>query len=140
MKVKVYPGGYMPMKAHFDDAGYDFRSPETFELRSGESHTVDLRVAVQIPIGWAGIMCNKSGLSVKFNVLTNLGIVDSGYRGTIVVRVTNYGDGMTYRFERGDKLTQMILVPVGLFDLEEVDELDPAESGRNNSGFGSTGK
>ena len=140
MKVKVYKGGYLPERAHFDDAGIDMFTPETFTLAPhGGSKVVDLLVGVQIPIGFFGKLESKSGLNVKNNIQTTGGVIDSGFRGTIKVRVTNNGD-KPYTFGAGDKITQMVLIPVGLDDIVEVDELDPSESGRDASGWGSTGK
>lgn len=140
MKVKVYDGGYMPERAHFDDAGIDLRTPEAFVLEGhGGSHVVDLQVAVQIPIGYFGKLESKSGLNVNYNIQITGGVIDSGFRGTIKVRVTNNGP-TPYIFGKGDKLVQMVLIPVGLFDLEQVDDLDSSESGRDMSGWGSTGR
>lgn len=140
MKVKVYEGGYLPERAHFDDAGIDLFTPEGFTLAPhGGSKVIDLLVSVQIPIGYFGKLESKSGLNVKKNIQTEGGVIDSGFRGTIKVRVTNNGD-KPYTFEAGDKITQMVLIPVGLDDIVEVDELDPSESGRDASGWGSTGK
>lgn len=140
MKFKILDGGFLPTRAHFDDAGIDFRTPEAFTLApNGGAKVVDLKVAVQIPIGYFGKMESKSGLMVKSGVVCAGGIVDSGFRGTIKVRMINNGDE-PYTFEKGDKVVQMVLIPCGLFDIELVDELDLSDSGRNKSGYGSTGR
>lgn len=139
MKVKVLEGGHMPERAHFDDAGIDFFTPEGFTLAPFDSRVVDLKVAVQIPIGYFGKLESKSGLNVKHGVVSCGGVIDSGFRGSIKVRIMNQGED-PYTFEKGDKIVQMVLLPCGLFDLERVDKLDPSESGRDNSGWGSTGK
>lgn len=140
MKFKILDGGYLPTRAHFDDAGIDFRTPEQFTLEpNGGAKVVDLKVAVQIPIGYFGKMESKSGLLVKNGVVCAGGVVDSGFRGTIKVCMVNNGED-PYTFERGDKVVQMVLIPSGLFDIEPVDELDESASGRNKSGWGSTGR
>lgn len=140
MKIKVYDGGYLPERAHFDDAGIDFRTPEQFTLEpNGGAKVIDLKVAVQIPIGYFGKMESKSGLMVKNGVVCAGGVVDSGFRGTIKVRMINNGDE-PYTFEIGDKVVQMVLIPCGLFDIEPKEELDLSDSGRNESGWGSTGR
>lgn len=140
MKVKVYEGGYLPRRAHFDDAGIDLFTPIEFTLGAkGGSKVIDLLVAFQIPIGYFGKLESKSGLNVTDNVQTTGGVIDSGFRGTVKVRVTNNGN-KPYTFKKGQKLTQMVLIPVGLADIEQVDELDPSQSGRDASGWGSTGK
>lgn len=139
MNVKVFDGGYMPRRAHFDDAGIDLLTPEGFTLRPGESRVVDLKVGFEIPIGYFGKLESKSGLNVNHGIVCPGGVVDSGFRGSVKVRVLNTGY-TDYRFMRGDKVVQMVLIPVLLADLNEVDELTPSESGRDNSGYGSTGR
>lgn len=139
MKIKLYEGAYMPKRAHFDDAGIDFRTPEGFTLNPGEFHVVDLKVAVQIPIGYFGKMESKSGLMVNHGIVCKGGVVDSGFRGTVKVRMQNDGD-QPYTFQKGDKLVQMVLIPVLLADIELADELNASESGRDASGWGSTGR
>lgn len=139
MKVKIEENGYMPMRAHFDDAGIDFRTPEEFTLKPLESHIVDLNVKVQIPIGYFGKMESKSGLMVNHGVVCMGGVIDSGFRGNIKVRMMNLSD-KSYTFHKGDKLVQMVLIPVLLADIESVETLDASESGRETSGYGSTGR
>lgn len=144
MKYKVLEGGFEPARAHFDDAGIDFRTPESFVLspagQTGDSRVIDLRVAVEIPVGYFGKMESKSGLMVKHSVCCCGGVIDSGFRGTLKVRMINHDPDYAYSFERGDKLVQMVVQPVLLCTLDKVDELDPSDSGRDESGWGSTGK
>lgn len=139
MNVKVFDGGYMPRRAHFDDAGIDLMTPEGFTLRPGESRVVDLKVGFEIPVGYFGKLESKSGLNVNHGVICPGGVIDSGFRGSVKVRMLNTGS-KDYTFMRGDKVVQMVLIPVLLADLNEVDELTPSESGRDNSGYGSTGR
>lgn len=139
MKVKIEENGYMPMRAHFDDAGIDFRTPEEFTLKPLESHVVDLNVKVQIPVGYFGKLESKSGLMVNHGVVCMGGVIDSGFRGNIKVRMMNLSD-KSYTFHKGDKLVQMVLIPVLLADIESVETLDASESGRETSGYGSTGR
>jgi dUTP pyrophosphatase len=139
MNVKVFDGGYMPRRAHFDDAGIDLLTPEGFTLRPGESRVVDLKVGFEIPIGYFGKLESKSGLNVNHGVICPGGVIDSGFRGLVKVRMMNTGSE-DYTFMRGDKVVQMVLIPVLLADLNEVDELTPSESGRDNSGYGSIGR
>lgn len=139
MKVKVFDGGFLPKRAHFDDAGLDFRSPERFQIQPHDSYLLDLRVAVQLPIGCYGKMESKSGLMTQKGVVCAGGVIDSGFRGTIKVRMENHGD-MPYLFERGDKVVQMVIHECVLADVEEVEHLDDSVSGRGMSGWGSTGR
>lgn len=130
---------YRPIRAHWDDAGIDMRTPEHFVLRAHEQKVIDLGVHVQIPLGAFGKMESKSGLMVNHGIICMGGVVDSGFRGTIKVRMYNTSD-KDYTFEAGDKLVQMVLMPVRLDDLIEVSCLDESQSGRGDSGFGSTGR
>ena len=139
MKVKYDYGAFPIMRAHFDDAGIDFRTPVDFILKAGQSKVVDTGVHVQIPVGYFGKMESKSGLNVNSNIQTTGGVIDSGYRGSVKIRLTNNGSH-DYGFKAGDKISQMVLIPVLLADIEEVKELDESNSGRDNDGFGSTGR
>lgn len=140
MKVMVERGGYMPQRAHFDDAGIDFRTPEEFTLQPhGGSRVVDLKVRVKIPVGCFGKLESKSGLNVNHNIQCTGGVIDSGFRGSIKVRITNNGD-QAYTFKQGDKIVQMVLIPVLLADLQQVPMLDDSISGRDEAGWGSTGR
>lgn len=139
MKYKVYNGGYPLERAHFDDAGMDIRTPEEFTLGPCQTIVIDTKIAVQIPVGYFGKLESKSGLNVNHSIITTGGVVDSGFRGTIKVKLFNFGNE-TYTFHEGDKISQLVILPVLLCDLEQVDRLDDSESGRDGSGFGSTGR
>lgn len=139
MKIKLLDGGIMPTRAHFDDAGIDFYCPKQVAIGPMESVVVDLRVAVQIPVGYCGEMLSKSGLNINHNIQCTGLLVDSSFRGTLKVRMVN--NSLTpYLFNKGDKIVQMKISPCSLFDLEPVDNLDPSVSGRDENGYGSSGK
>ncbi len=139
MKYSLNCIGQEPTRAHFDDAGIDLKLPHGLFLRSGEQTVVDLGVSVQIPIGYFGKLESKSGLMVNHGIICMGGVIDSSFRGTIKVRMWNTADE-DYRFEKGDKLVQLVIIPVLLTDLVKVDRLDNSESGRDTAGFGSTGR
>lgn len=139
MKVKLLENGIMPTRAHFDDAGIDFYTPEGFTLKPHDSYLLDLKVSVEIPIGYYGKMESKSGLMTKHGVVCAGGVIDSGFRGSIMVRMENHSD-VPYEFRAGDKAVQMVLIPCLLATLEQTDKLDDSDSGRGESGWGSTGK
>ena len=139
MKVKLLDGGKMPCRAHFDDAGMDFFSPEDFGIPAHGAYLLDLKVCVEIPLGFFGKMESKSGLMTKKGIVCAGGVIDSSFTGSIKVRMENHGDEY-YRFNKGDKVVQMVLIPCLLPTLEQVDELDPPISGRGESGWGSTGR
>ena len=139
MKYALEPWACDIDRAHPDDAGIDMRTPVGFVLRAHAQKVVDLGVHVQLPLGTWGKMESKSGLMVNHGIICMGGVVDAGFRGTIKVRMWNTSDE-DYVFEQGDKLVQMVPMPVVLSDLEQVDELDEAYFGRNASGWGSTGR
>lgn len=136
MKIQLDDGAYMPERAHKEDAGLDLRSPVFARIFPGDSAIIDTGVHVQIPYGYAGFLKSKSGLNVKHGIVSE-GVIDSGYTGGIVVKLYNHS-GFAYDVHPGDKITQLVVLPVALDELELVDKLDDAE--RGDSGFGSTGR
>lgn len=136
MKVMLDKGAYMPQRAHEADAGYDLRTPTDFFLCDHSSVVIDTGVHVQIPEGYVGFLKSKSGLNTLYDI-TGEGVIDSGYTGSIKVKLYNNGVG-GYTFRRGDKVIQLVLLPIFTPDLEEVKTLDVTERGAD--GFGSTGR
>ena len=136
MNVKLDDGAYLPERAHETDAGYDLRTPHRVVLHQHSSVTIDTGVHVQIPEGCVGFLKAKSGLNVKHGI-TGTGVIDSGYTGSIRVKLYNNGD-MPHVFEVGDKLIQLVILPILTPELELVDELEDTE--RGSDGFGSTGR
>ena len=136
MKVKLDVGAYAPERAHRQDAGLDLRSPVGIMIPACGDVKIDTGVHVQIPYGQVGFLKSKSGLNVKYGI-TSEGVIDSGYTGSIMVKLYN-NSGDDYFVQRGDKITQLVILPVVLDDVEVVDEIQGFERGDN--GFGSTGK
>lgn len=136
MKIKLDPGAYMPERAHSADAGYDLRSPVKGRLYAGEAVVIDTGVHVQIPTGFVGMLKSKSGLNVKHDIVGE-GVIDSGYTGSIRVKLYNHGSE-SYMIEVGDKVSQLVILPIITPDLELVTVLEETERGCN--GFGSTGR
>lgn len=135
MKVKLDLGAYLPERAHSTDAGLDIRASNSGCVRSKQAMTFHTGVHVELPHGTAGILLPKSGLMTKRDILT-FGVVDESYTGEIMVHVFNLG-GEDYNIRAGDKISQMLVVPVLYEDIEVVDELSEGE--RGDAGFGSTG-
>ena len=142
MKVKLDQGAYMPERAHELDAGYDLRTPGRFVVGSFTTFNgdgmamIDTGIHVEIPAGHVGFLKSKSGLNVHHN-LTCDGTIDAGYTGSIIVKIYNHGPE-PYTFQRGDKVAQLVIVPIVTPDLEQVQDL--AETERGSNGFGSTGR
>ena len=136
MKIKLDNGAYTPTRAHSADAGLDIYSRERKLVRAHDSECFDTGVHMEIPKGFVGFLKSKSGLNVKHG-LTSEGVIDSGYTGSICVKLYNNSDE-EYIINRGDKISQLVILPIVLPDLEIVKELGKTDRGSN--GFGSSGK
>lgn len=136
MKIILEMGAKMPDSAHAADAGFDLFSREEKVVPAHGSATFDTGVHIQIPFGYAGFLKSKSGLNVKHGI-TSEGVIDSGYTGSIVAKLYNNSD-TAYTVKKGDKITQIVFLPImntGTFEV--VDAFEQTE--RGNGGFGSTG-
>ena len=136
MKIVLDANAIMPTRAHSTDAGLDLYTPKEFVVKAHNSATIDTGVHVELPEGYAGFLKSKSGLNVKWSIQSD-GVIDTGYTGSIVVKLYNHAN-VPYAFHKGDKITQLVLVKIGLPELEVVDSLDKTERGDN--GFGSSGR
>lgn len=136
MKVKLDDGAFTPERAHDADAGYDLRARGGHYIMPGQAVTFDTGVHIEIPKGYAGFLKSKSGLNVNHG-LVGEGVIDSGYTGSIRVKLYNHSNEQ-YRIERGDKISQLVILPIATPELEIVDTLEETERGTN--GFGSTGR
>lgn len=144
IKIKLDEGAFAPESAHKADAGYDLRTPIDFHIPAGGYAIIDTGVHIQIPEGYVGFLKSKSGLNVKSH-LTGEGVIDSGYTGSIVVKLYSHDDNIASfvdafgkYFKRGDKIIQLVLLPIFKPELEIVDSLEETE--RGDGGFGSTGR
>lgn len=136
LKVKLDDGAFPPESAHDADAGYDLRTPHNVFIPAGGFATIDTGVHMAIPRGFVGILKSKSGLNVRDH-LTGTGTIDSGYTGSIMVKLDSHAKHGGKQFHRGDKVIQIVLLPIIKPEIEIVDELEETERGDN--GFGSTG-
>ena len=136
MKIKLDPMARTPERAHDTDAGLDLKSPINITVPARGSAIIDTGVHIQLPPGTAGMLKSKSGLNVKHGI-TSEGVIDEGYTGSIVVKLYNHTFD-DYHVNIGDKISQLVIVPILTPELEFVDELNGGERGDN--GFGSTGR
>lgn len=136
MKVVIEAGAYLPERAHSTDAGLDLRAKTAQTVPAHGSAVFDTGVHVQLPPNTAGILVSKSGLNVKHNI-TSTGLIDEGYTGEIIVKLYNHGS-FDYCVKAGDKISQLIIVPVKYEPMELVTALVDTE--RGSDGFGSTGE
>lgn len=137
MKVLLDKGAFLPTRAHDTDAGYDLYSPIDREIPPKGYTTIDTGCHFQIPKGYTGFLKSRSGLNIRFGIVSE-GVIDSGYTGSVVVKLYNHSTSKFYHVNRGDKITQIVFLPIYTPDLEVVDSLEETE--RGNNGFGSTGK
>jgi dUTP pyrophosphatase len=140
MKLKIkklHEDAKVPKYSHHDDAGFDLFTPENIVVKKGERFGVPTGIAMEIPEGYVGLIWDKSGLAIKHGIKTLGGVVDSTYRGEVLVGVINLSEE-DYTFEKGHKVAQMIIQKKETVDFEEVNEL--SDTTRGDGGFGSTGK
>ena len=130
----------LPAYAREGDAGLDLVAAASVALRPGERALVGCGIAVAIPEGHAGFVQPRSGLALRhgLSLVNSPGLIDSGYRGEISVILVNHDPEVTVKVERGDKVAQLVVVPVARARLIECETL-PA-SVRGPDGFGSTGR
>lgn len=133
---KLRPNAVIPRIAHPGDAGCDLFATETVTLAPGQRGQVPTGIALEIPDGYVGLVWDKSGVSHNGGVKTLGGVIDSGYRGEILVGVINLGSEQ-YAFEAGNKVAQLLIQRVEAPTFEEAEDL--AGSSRGAAGFGSTG-
>ena len=136
MNIILDPGAFMPEFAHKTDAGADLRSPVYAVVPARGNTVIDTGVHVEIPEGYTIFLKSKSGLNVKHNLIGE-GVVDSGFSGSIRVKLYNLGD-TDYQILRGDKIIQLVIMPCGYCEFTEVEKF--ADSERGDGGFGSTGR
>lgn len=130
----------LPTRAHPGDAGLDLYACEAAHIGPGERWSVGTGVAVEIPQGHAGLVLPRSGLAREHGIalVNSPGLVDSGYRGEVRVLLLNTDPAETFRVEVGDRIAQLIVVPVALAAPVEAESL--TESARGDGGFGSSGR
>lgn len=136
MKIMLDPGATMPTRAHSTDAGLDLYARETQIIPAKESAIFDTGVHIELPPNTVGMIKSKSGLNVKHG-LTSEGVIDVGYVGSLVVKLYNHS-GHDYKVNAGDKISQLVIMPILTPELELVDSLEDTERGAG--GFGSTGR
>jgi dUTP pyrophosphatase len=141
MKIPVVrrdPAYQLPRFAHSGDAGADLHAVEAVTIGAGEYALVATGLSMAIPEGHAGLVLPRSGLAVRtgITVLNSPGLVDSGYRGELKVALINHGKE-AFEIAVGDRIAQLVIVPVSSPDYEVVDSLEDTE--RGSGGFGSTG-
>ena len=137
MRILLDDGAFAPVRAHKTDAGLDIRAKSDAVVRAGQSMTFHTGVHVELPPGTCGLLVSKSGLNVRHDI-TSTGLIDEGYTGEIVVKLINHGFE-DYQVRAGDKISQMVVIPIWHDPVIEIVD-DLPETGRGNNGFGSSGR
>jgi dUTP pyrophosphatase len=135
---RLRPDAVVPGRAYSGDAGLDLSACERLELAPGERALVPTGLAVAIPEGYAGFVQPRSGLAAKhgISIVNTPGLVDSGYRGELLVNLVNTDPREAFVVEPGMRIAQLVILPIPELELVEVDELP--ESERGVRGFGSS--
>jgi len=136
LKIKLDPGAIMPTRAHETDAGLDLYAERSATIYPQNAEIFDTGVHVAIPTGYVGFLKSKSGLNVGHGI-TSEGVIDAGYTGSMMIKLYNHTE-YPYRVQRGDKISQLVILPIETPELELVDELEETE--RGDKGFGSSGR
>ena len=137
LRVMLDRGAIMPKRAHPTDAGLDLCSREDTVIPPHGSVAFDTGVHVGFPAGYYGKLESKSGLNVKYGVVSLGGVIDENYTGSIVAKLYNMTDE-PYIVKKGDKVVQMVVQAYAAPPIELVTELDDTD--RGEKGFGSTGR
>ncbi len=137
--VEVLLTGPEPQYAHPGDAGADLTSTEAVTLAPGERAVVGTGVAIALPDGHVAFVVPRSGLAARhgITIVNSPGTVDAGYRGEIRVTLLNTDRSESYTISAGDRIAQLIVMPVSRARFVEVQRLPGSE--RGEGGFGSTG-
>ncbi len=135
---KVRPDAVVPSRAYAGDAGLDLAAIERIELGPGERAVVPTGLAVAIPDGYAGFVQPRSGLASRhgITIVNAPGLVDSGYRGELMVVLHNTDRDEPFVVEAGMRIAQLVVLPIPEVELVEVEELPATE--RGGRGFGSS--
>lgn len=128
----------LPMRGSASAAGLDLYAPHSFRLEPGKQTLVRTGMGFEIPDGWYGQIQGRSSLN-KREILAFPGVIDSDYRGEVIVGLMNLG-GFPEIVERGNRIAQIIFMPhyIGAFEIISPENITETERGDN--GFGSTGR
>jgi dUTP pyrophosphatase len=135
---RLRPDAQVPTRAYAGDAGIDLAACERVELAPGERALVPTGLAVAIPAGYAGYVQPRSGLAMKhgISIVNTPGLVDSGYRGELLVNLLNTDPRERFVVEPGMRIAQLVVLAVPDVEPVEVEELPDSE--RGDRGFGSS--
>ena len=133
---RLEPAAVLPTRAHADDAGLDLYALEDSLVPPGEGRLLRTGVAVAIPAGHVGLVCDRSSLA-KRGLKTAGGVIDAGYRGEVGVVVWNLSRE-PQPVKKGERAAQLLVIPIAT--PAPVESADLGATSRGGNGFGSTGR
>lgn len=134
---RLHKDATLPTKAHPGDAGWDLYSLNITDIPAWGSRLVSTGIAVSIPYGWCGIIKDRSSVALKQSCEVGAGAIDHGYTGELKVLLRNLSPQIKW-FNMGERIAQLLVLPVPEVRIVEVDSLD--ESSRGEGGWGSSGR
>ncbi len=140
VKIKSKNAKLQPDRAHLTDAGADLRSTTDVEIYPGELKMVDTGVSVAIPVGFVGLVFNRSSQGkIEVQLANAVGVIDSSYRGNVKVILKNKGVDPYFIKAEDTRIAQLVITPIMLAYFEEYTGDDWENTVRGTGGFGSTG-
>lgn len=138
MKIRLLSESALPPRyAQDGDAGADLFADEDAIIHARGQKLIRTGVALEIPLGYFGLVRPRSGLATKYGIgMNSSGVIDAGYRGEISVTLINHTDA-NYEVNTGDRIAQILIMPVEAVTFDAVSEL--SDSVRGSNGYGSTG-
>lgn len=136
IKLDKEKGALLPVRAHSTDAGIDILAPTGFLLAARSKALIHTGVHVELPAHHVGMLKSRSSLNL-FHDIVGEGVIDEGFTNEILVKLYNLGDA-PYQFCRGDRIIQLVVMPVMYPAIEQVEQIEGGE--RGDAGYGSTGR
>lgn len=129
----------LPTRNKHGDMGYDIYADEDIVRSSHKLESIKTGIAIELPKGYGAFLVGRSGRTSSSLFRVNLGVIDNGYRGEILVMndILDNGEQQIERFEKGDKIAQLIILPI--YDIEVIEVESLSSSDRGDNGFGSSG-
>ena len=144
VQVKLDDDRAMPYRAHSTDAGADLFSSTKVAISPGESKLIDTGVSVKVPVGFVGLVYNRSSQGkIRVQIPHSVGVIDSDYRGNIKVILVNNGEDPYFIEQYSTRIAQLVITPVMLAQYEQFNAVTHGpwdDTARGTGGFGSTSK
>lgn len=137
---KVTNGATIPKYSREGDSALDLYSTDNCVILPEERQLIHTGVAISLPDEYCALILPRSGNATKYgiSIVNSPGLIDSNYRGEIMVCLLNNDRSSSFEVKQGDRIAQMLILNHPTVNLQEVDELD--ETNRNDHGFGSSGR